>query len=140
MSSTCDPRRSCVISIFADRLSRGEPLKVNGDGRQVRDFVYIGDVVRCFQAAMAATDRGAKLFNVCTGRATSILELAETLAEIHDVAPCLTPAPPRTGDVRTSIGDPRAAAQALGVTCETTLAEGLRQTVRRRSRALAQSA
>ena len=125
---------SGVISIFIDRLARGEPLMVNGDGRQVRDFVFIDDVVSCLRAAMTLTAKGHEVFNVCTGRATSILELAETLAELHDVTPRIDPAPPRLGDVRTSIGDPRSASAALGVTCGTTLREGLHRTIKDRAR------
>ncbi|MEM7223675.1 MAG: NAD-dependent epimerase/dehydratase family protein [Pseudomonadota bacterium] len=128
---------SGVISIFIERLSRGLPLVVNGDGRQVRDFVYIDDVVRTFRAAMDLTDRGAKVFNICTGRATSILELAETLSELYQVSPQIDEAPPRLGDVRTSIGDPRAAIESLGVECRTPLREGLRQTIESQPRELA---
>ena len=67
---------SGVISIFADRMARGEGITVFGDGMQERDFVYVGDVVRHLIAGMEHADTDAAVYNVCTGRATTILELA----------------------------------------------------------------
>ncbi len=124
---------SGVISIFAGRLIAGEPLVVFGDGGQVRDFVYVADAVRAFLAAMtvlaAAAAPGAAVYNVCTGRATSIKELAELLGELYGAAPRLAFAPPRKGDIRVSIGSGERAAEALGVRAETPLSRGLRLTL-----------
>jgi UDP-glucose 4-epimerase len=118
---------SGVISIFADRLARGQELTVYGDGAQVRDFVFVGDVVEAIVAAMAHQQSGAFVCNVCTGEGTTILALAKLLADIAGVRAEIRHAPARAGDVRISIGDPRRLAEVYGRLPNTTLREGLRE-------------
>ena len=115
---------SGVISVFAGRLRAGAPLVLHGDGGQTRDFVFVADVVAALLAAMAWRG-GAGVFNVCSGRATSIRELAATLAATAGVQPRLTEGPPRPGDIRHSLGSPEAARAALGLGPPTPLATGL---------------
>ena len=113
---------SGVISIFARRIAEGNGVAVHGDGQQTRDFVYVADVVAHLQAAMrrAAAQGGAGVFNVCTGQATSILQLATLLG-----ATSITHGPVRAGDIRHSRGDPRLAVEQLGVAATIPLAAGL---------------
>jgi UDP-glucose 4-epimerase len=113
-----------VIALFLERLRRGEPVTVFGDGRQTRDFVHVGDVVRALLAAMDEP-RGARLFNVCSGRATSILDLARLTGELLGRTARIEFAAARRGDVGLSCGDPRLAARALGFVATTGLREGL---------------
>ena len=69
-----------VVSIFAGRVVRNERPTVFGDGRQTRDYVYVGDVVQAF---VAAADAGiAGLWNVGTGREVSVIDLIDELAGI----------------------------------------------------------
>jgi len=128
-----DPRSpySGVISIFRDRLRAGQPVTIFGDGEQSRDFVFVADVVRALLAAMApqAGPAQARVFNVCTGRATTIRDLATTIAAILGRTPGIAFAAPRAGEIRASLGDPAHAAAGLGVTATTPLREGLRQTL-----------
>lgn len=121
---------SGVISIFADRLKRRQELTIFGDGRQVRDFVFVGDVVDIFAAAMTQHRPGAFVCNVCTGAGTTILALARQLGEIVGVSAQLTYAPARAGDVRVSIGDPRRLADAYGRVPRTPLHDGLSDLLR----------
>jgi UDP-glucose 4-epimerase len=116
---------SGVISIFADRIAAGKPLTIHGDGRQSRDFVYVGDVVAHLRAAMRAQDGGAKAFNVCTGRATSVADLARLISARLGVAAEIFHGPPRPGDIRHSIGAPDQATAALGARAEITIEDGL---------------
>lgn len=132
-----DPKSpySGVISIFCDRLSKGLPITIFGDGQQVRDFIYVSDVVRALWAAMQAQLDRAELtpgsvFNVCTGRPTTVLTLATTIAALFDACPVIQHAPSRDGDIRTSIGDPRRATEQLGFRAATALLNGLAYTVR----------
>jgi UDP-glucose 4-epimerase len=130
-----DPRSpySGVISIFCDRLGAGPDITVFGDGGQTRDFVYVGDVVSGLLAAMAALAgegvAAAGVFNVCTGRATSIAALAEAIGRLRGIEPRIAHAPARAGDVRASVGDPGRLARTLGVRAETPLAQGLARTM-----------
>jgi UDP-glucose 4-epimerase len=120
---------SGVISIFADRLKAGGEVVFFGDGGQSRDFVYVADVVRHLLAAMRRRPEPPAVFNVCTGRSTTIRELASVLARLCGVELRVSTQPERIGDIRVSLGDPTAATAALGVAAEISLAEGLRRTL-----------
>jgi UDP-glucose 4-epimerase len=122
---------SGVISIFCNRLGAGQGITLNGDGRQTRDFVYVADVVRALTTAMDGIKPGAAVYNVCTGRETSITQLAETIADLLGSAPAISYGPARVGDIRHSLGDPSKAAAELGFRAETPLATGLAATLGR---------
>ena len=114
-----------VVAIFLGRLARGEAPRIYGDGRQVRDYVYVGDVVR---AALAAAGRPPGVFNVGTGRATSVLELAEACRRVTgvEVEPVFDAA--RLGELARSVLDPGLAERELGFLAETELEAGLAAT------------
>jgi UDP-glucose 4-epimerase len=114
-----------VVSIFLERLARGEPTTVFGDGLQVRDFVYVGDVVG---ALLAVTGHDGGVFNVGGGEGTSVLALHRACATVagSDAEPTFEPA--RLGDVRRSVLDGSLAERELGWRPGTPLDEGLRQT------------
>ena len=120
---------SGVISIFIDRMRENRALDVFGDGEQLRDFIYVADITAYLIAAMAQTGAGARVFNLCTGRATSVLELAATIGDILGHAPKLRHGPARAGDIRRSIGDPAAAVKAFGFAAPTDLRSGLSRTL-----------
>jgi UDP-glucose 4-epimerase len=122
-----DPRSpySGVIAIFAERLARGEPVEIFGDGQQVRDFTYVGDAVSALCRALPAASIGASVFDVCTGKGTTVQTLAETMAGLYRTELVAYHRPARSGEVRVSIGDPRRAAEQLGFRAATALADGL---------------
>jgi UDP-glucose 4-epimerase len=122
-----DPRSpySGVIAIFAERLTRGEPVEIFGDGQQVRDFTYVGDAVSALCRALPAASIGAAVFDVCTGKGTTVQVLAETMAGLYRTELVADHRPARSGEVRVSIGDPRRAAEQLGFRAATALADGL---------------
>jgi UDP-glucose 4-epimerase len=120
---------SGVISIFCDRLLRNRPLEIHGDGQQVRDFIYVKDVVRALQSAMNGATSAPQVFNVCTGAGISICRLGETVAQLCDVPFQARYASPRTGDVRVSVGDPLKASELLGFSARISLEDGLAQTL-----------
>jgi UDP-glucose 4-epimerase len=120
---------SGVIAIFADKLVRGEPVEIFGDGDQVRDFTFIGDAVRALGRAMPAASTSAPVFNVCSGKGTTVRSLAETMAALYRTELVVSHRPARSGEVRVSIGDPRHAAETLGFRAETTLTDGLAMTL-----------
>src|SRR5438309_1356338 len=102
---------SGVIALFADRLRRGEPVEIFGDGEQVRGFTYVGDAVGALDRALSAASTSAPVFNICTGKGTSGRALAETMPELYhtDITACYSSA--RSSDVRITVGDPRRAAE-----------------------------
>lgn len=124
-----DPRSpySGVIAIFAERLSKRQPLTIYGDGTQTRDFVFVSDVVRALLAAMDTRPPGAPVFNVCTGMAVSIRDLADHLGEIVGTKPDLRFAPARAGEIRHSTGAPEAGREALGLAPPVPIRDGLKR-------------
>jgi len=117
---------SGVIALFLARALAGEPLVIHGDGGQVRDFVHVSDAVRAFRAALDAASPKAPVANICTGRGTSVADLARTVVAIAARPVALQYGPARPGDIRHSIGDPGEARRRLGWEARIGLAEGLR--------------
>lgn len=116
---------SGVISIFVDRLRNREPIDIYGDGEQVRDFIFVDDVVNAFVAAMSTRQASFERFNVCTGNGTTIRELADAIGEIFGVIPAIRFHHARLGDIRLSIGNPARAKASLGWTAKNSLRHGL---------------
>ena len=116
---------SGVIALFADRLRFGEPVEIFGDGEQVRDFTYVGDAVGALDRALPAASTSAPVFNICTGKGTSVRALAETMADLYRIDITAYHRPARSGEARISVGDPRRAVERLGFKTETALADGL---------------
>ena len=114
-----------VVSIFLDRLLAGEAPKVFGDGAQTRDYVYVGDVAR---ATLAAAEHDGGVFNVGTGRETSVVELLELCQRIAGTDLDASFAPPRPGELQRSVLDPSRAVDELGWRPEHSLEDGLRET------------
>jgi UDP-glucose 4-epimerase len=117
-----------VIAIFCGRLQAGERPTVYGDGKQTRDYIYVGDVVAAALAAAATVATGP--INVGTGIETDVLELASRLGELGG-ATGFEPdfAPDRAGEVQRVSIDPARARTALGWRPRTDLADGLRLTL-----------
>ncbi len=127
-----DPRSpySGVISIFCDRLSRGAPVAVFGDGGQTRDFVHVRDVVAALLRAMPRASPQAPVLNVCTGRPTAVRDLARIVAELCGASPDLRFGPARPGEIRHSLGAPARMRAALGSDLPAVgLREGLEEVV-----------
>lgn len=116
-----------VVAIFLGLLAKGDQPKIFGDGTQTRDYVYVGDVVR---ATLAAADHPGGVFNVGTGRETSVVELFEACRRVAGSTSQAAFAPPRPGELLRSVLDPELAAAELGFRAETTLEDGLRATWR----------
>lgn len=128
-----------VVSVFAARALAGEPMPLHGDGEQTRDFIFVADAAAHLTAAMdrlleRQRDRrpaAAGVFNVCTGQATRIRELAMLITRLSGRPLRLASEPARAGDVRRSLGDPSAAIRHLRIAATTSLEDGLRQTLSR---------
>lgn len=112
-----------VVAIFADRLLRGEPVTIFGDGEQTRDFVFVDDVVDAF--VRGATRGGGLVLNVGTGRELSVNELARVMAQEAGSSVPPVYAPARPGELQRSALDPERAGIHLGWSAWTELPRGV---------------
>ncbi|MDQ6710907.1 MAG: NAD-dependent epimerase/dehydratase family protein [Candidatus Dormibacteraeota bacterium] len=117
-----------VVAIFARRLLAREPARINGDGRQTRDFVYVGDIAEANARALQSSLTGS--FNVGTGRETDINTIFTILKRLTGSEQPAQHGPGLAGEQQRSVVDPRKLEAALGWKPATTLEEGLTATVR----------
>jgi UDP-glucose 4-epimerase len=121
---------SGVISVFDRRYREGKAVTIFGDGKQTRDFISVRDVARA--NAIAATKPGitSGVANICTGRATSLLEVIDVFHRHYPNVPPPTHAAARSGDIIHSLGAPDEAAAALGFRAQVSVADGLGELIR----------
>jgi UDP-glucose 4-epimerase len=122
---------SGVITRFLSRLAAGEAPLVDGDGQQSRDFVFVSDVVAAFLRAAATPGVSGEVFNIGSGRSTTINELATTLTSTMLPGSSLRPMhrAARVGDVRHSCADITKAKSVLKFEPTVSLRDGLAKTV-----------
>src|SRR5207248_2646737 len=117
-----------VVAIFARRLLAGEPARINGDGEQTRDFVFVGDVADANARALTSDAVGA--FNVGTGIETDINAIFQTLKQLTGSTQPEEHGPPLPGEQRRSVVNARKIEKTLGWQPKTSLDAGLDATVR----------
>ncbi len=94
---------AAVIPIFINKALKNECLPIYGDGTQTRDFIFVEDVVRANMLVMNKGD--GKVFNVASGVATSINQLAEKIINITESESKVVYKEPRAGDIKHSLAD-----------------------------------
>lgn len=116
-----------VVAIFSEKMLRREDLNIFGDGKQNRDYVYVGDVVR---ANVKALDRADKeIVNIGTKAATSVNRLFELMAEITQYGKKPVYQPARAGELFNSVLDNKKAAEVLQWKPEVSIKDGLAKTI-----------
>jgi UDP-glucose 4-epimerase len=116
-----------VVAIFCTRLLHGQTCVINGDGKQTRDYTYVGDVAAANLAALERPTLSGH-FNIGTGVETTVVDLFERLARAAGLDATPTHAPARPGEQRRSCLDPSRAARELGWRPTMSLDEGLART------------
>jgi UDP-glucose 4-epimerase len=119
---------AAVVPRFITAIADGRSVSVYGDGEQRRDFTYVGNVVEANLLAAESDGVSGSVLNVATGRATTVNELAETIASILGRSLARDEQPERTGDIRDSWADVTRARELLGWDPRIGLDEGLRLT------------
>ena len=117
-----------VVAIFTRRLLSGEKARINGDGKQTRDFVYVGDVAEANARVLASNAVGS--FNVGTGIETDITTIFQVLKRLTGSNQPEEHGPPLPGEQRRSVVDARKIEKLLGWKPKTALDAGLDATVR----------
>lgn len=120
---------SAVIPRFISALLADKQPTIYGDGTQSRDFTYVGNVVNANILAANAPNVSGKVYNCACGGTLSLIELLKEICDLLDKPFAPEFAAPRTGDVLHSFADISAAQRDLGYRVETSLQDGLRQTV-----------
>ena len=123
----CHRGESGVVSMFAERLLRSESVRINGDGRQTRDFVYLDDVVDANVLAITSSHQG--VFNVGTGIETSVNGLFSHLQRLTGNFADPEYATAMAGEQRRSVLDAARIGRQLGWEPRTSLVDGLARTV-----------
>ena len=125
------PRQSAgeysgVVSTFLEQARSGQPITVEGEGDQTRDFVHVSDVVRANLAA-ATTDNVGRAYNVGTGESITIRGLAELVRDVTDSTSDVTHVDPRAADIDRSEADVTRARRQLDYQPQVDLEDGLRE-------------
>lgn len=125
--------KSSVVAKFIRRAMQGKTLEIYGDGKQTRDFIYIGDLVRAVRLAATRTGVGGEAFQIATAAETTVGEVADMLLEVFrekGIGPVeLVKSEPRLGDVMRNFSDTTKARDVLGWQPQMDLREGLGVTV-----------
>ena len=111
-----DSMYAAAVPIFARRLLDGKPITVFGDGGQTRDLINVRDIVRANITASEHPAAAGKIFNICTGIETRLLDLLDVFYEMFPDAPKHEFAEPRAGDIYRSVGSPQKASEATTCT------------------------
>jgi UDP-glucose 4-epimerase len=115
-----------VIAIFLGKFLHKEPVRIDWDGEQTRDYVYVGDVVR---ANVAALTKGAgETYVIGTGRRTSVNEIYRAIVQVTGFEAPVDRAERRPGDAREVYFNPAKARRELGWEAEVPLIDGMRKT------------
>ena len=124
-----DSMYAAAVPIFIRRMLDNKPITVYGDGGQSRDLINVRDVVQANLLASQHPSAPGKIFNVCTGVETRLLDLLDILYELFPNAPKHVHAETRAGDIYRSIGTPRKIMDTLGFKPQVSLVDGLFEAV-----------
>ena len=122
-----------VLAIFLGNVLRGEKVTIHSDGEQSRDFVYVDDVCRAWAEALDEPTTHGRVFNLGSGRPTTVNELCDAVLELCGRDRSTHPidrAPAQPGDIRRSAADISKIRRTLGWTPGTSFESGLEPTVR----------
>ena len=123
-----DPKSpySGVVSIFAEKYISGAGATVFGDGEQSRDFIFVKDLAKALAAAATDIDQADGIYNLCTGRSSTLLDLIDILKDAYPEVPAPQFAEDRAGDIKHSLGKPDAARESLSFEANTPFRDGIR--------------
>jgi UDP-glucose 4-epimerase len=119
-----------VVDRFLKNLKEGKPLEIYGDGKNVRDFIHVRDVANAIALSVEKDVDGVNVFNLGTGRATTIYELANLVLKLSNQGRVVMH-PPRQGDIKYSVADISKAARELGFKPTVTLEDYIKQQLSR---------
>jgi len=122
-------QKNGLIPTLYNRISNDEPLTIFGKGDQVRDYVYIEDIIPFFEKACISKIGNNSIYNMGTGKGTTIKEIIEILAKILQIEPKLELKPTRPGEIGNFVSDTTNLNSVFGSIPDTSVKSGLEQTI-----------
>jgi len=122
-------RPDLAIHLFADKMAKGEPITLFGDGTTSRDYTYVGDIVAGIRQAMALATPGYEVFNLGNDQPTSLLDLVRLLEQAMNTKATIDWKPLQIGDVPRTWANVDKARHMLGYSPATSLDTGIRHFV-----------
>ena len=122
-------QKNGLIPNLYRRIKQNEPLTVFGKGDQIRDFVYVEDVIPFFDKVISTDDGNNKLFHLGTGKSVSIIEVIKTLSKIMNIDPKIEYKEQRAGEIGNFVSDTSLIESTFGTKPSTTIEEGLKKTI-----------
>jgi UDP-glucose 4-epimerase len=124
---------SGVITIFINQTKKNLPLIIYGDGTQTRDFVNVIDIAQAVTATLKSDKVNGEIFNIGSGKVTTIKELAETIIELTGTKSKISYQLPRAGDIKDSYADISKAKKYLHYEPKVYLREGLQTMIEQKN-------
>lgn len=124
-----DHQKNGLIPSLYGRIMKNEPLTVFGKGDQIRDYVYIKDIVSFFEDAISTNKADNSIFNLGTGDGSTILDVINVISKILNISPKLEFKPARPGEIGNFVSDTTMLQKTFGHIPKTSLEDGLDKTV-----------
>lgn len=122
-------QKNGLIPSLYNRIINNEPLTVFGKGDQIRDYVFIEDIVPFFEKSCISEIAKNSIFNMGTGKGTTIKEIIEILAKILQIEPKIEFQPPRPGEIGNFVANTDLLKTTFDSIPDTTVEDGLRKTI-----------
>jgi len=121
-------KNGLIPSIF-NKIKNNEPITIFGKGDQIRDYVFIEDIIPFFEQAVSTDISKNKILNMGTGNGTTILEIVQNIANILEIEPKIEYQPERLGEIGNFVSDTTLLNEIFGNTPSTDVLTGLRKTI-----------
>ncbi|RJQ34494.1 NAD-dependent epimerase/dehydratase family protein [Candidatus Parcubacteria bacterium] len=118
-----------AVTVFIQRVLKGEPIKINGSGEQTRDFIFVEDVARANAAAVSADIKGADVCNISGGSETSVNSMIEIIEKHAGKKAQVEHAPEIKGEIMRSFMSNQKAKDVLGWSPSASVDDGIKKTV-----------
>lgn len=122
-------QKNGLIPSLYSKITKNEPLLVFGKGDQIRDHVYIKDIIPFFDDAITKNNADNSMFNLGTGTGYTILDVIKKISKIMGMIPNIEYKPPRMGEIGNFVADTSYLQKVFGRVPTTSLENGLNKTI-----------
>jgi UDP-glucose 4-epimerase len=122
-------QKNGLIPSLYSKIKNNQPLTVFGKGDQIRDYVFIKDIIPFFEKAISTSLADNKAFNMGTGKGTRIVDIIEILSKTMNVKPKIEFQPQRPGEIGNFVADTTLLSSTFGKVPSTSVEDGIRETV-----------